>query len=106
MYTLLYNNLPILLYEYNGIDYSAVYEYNYYINKFLDFVCVPPIRVNVFHIRRYLDDCKARGNSDRTLDNIRSDLSAFFKWLYREDIIQNNPMKKIAKMLSCKNSCL
>lgn len=81
-----------------GKTEKTIEQYDYYINKFLDFVCVPPTRVNVFHVRRYLDACKARGNSDRTLDNIRSDLSAFFKWLYREDIIQNNPMKKIVKI--------
>lgn len=48
-----------------------------------------------YDIRYYLACEKERGVSNRTLENYRSYLSAFFQWLAAEEIIDKNPCAKI-----------
>ena len=78
-----------------GKTEKTIDHYSYILRKFFEFVCVPVSRITVFHVRRYLEQCKTNGNCDRTIEDKRSDLSAFFKWLYNEDIIDKNPMRNI-----------
>lgn len=81
-----------------GRSPKTIAHYEWVIRKFFDFCQIPVSRVSVFHVRRFLEDCKARGNNDRTLEDKRSDLSSFFKWLHNEDIIDRNPMKNIGRI--------
>lgn len=46
-------------------------------------------------IQVYLAKILSRGGSKCYCDNIRRDLSSFYNWLYREEIIRTNPMNKI-----------
>lgn len=46
-------------------------------------------------IQVYLAKVLSRGGSKCYCDNIRRDLSSFYNWLYREEIIRTNPMNKI-----------
>lgn len=77
---------------------KTISHYDYTIKKFFDFCGMPVARISVYHIRNYLEDCKSRGNSDVTLEDKRSNLAAFFKWLHNEDIIDKNPMKNIGRI--------
>ena len=47
------------------------------------------------YIQVYLAKVLSRGGSKCYCDNIRRDLSSFYNWLYREEIIRTNPMNKI-----------
>lgn len=50
----------------------------------------------VYDIRYYLACEKQRGLSNVSLENIRANLSAFFRWMSKEGITQNNVMESIA----------
>ena len=88
----------LLALKVEGRTPKTISHYDYTIKKFFDFCGMPVSRVSVYHIRQYLDDCKSRGNSDITLEDKRSNLAAFFKWLHNEDIIEKNPMKNIGRI--------
>lgn len=51
--------------------------------------------MTVYDLRLFLALEKERGVSNRTLENTRANLSAFFQWLLLEDIIQKNPCAAI-----------
>ena len=52
--------------------------------------------MNVYDIRLFLAYEKQRGVSNRTLENTRANLSAFFSWLLQEELINKNPCANIA----------
>lgn len=52
--------------------------------------------IGVYDIRLFLAEEKQRGVSNRTLENTRANLSAFFQWLTLEDHITKNPCMKIS----------
>lgn len=52
--------------------------------------------VTVYDIRFFLACEKQRGVSNRTLENQRAYLSAFFQWLFREELAPRNPCINIA----------
>lgn len=47
--------------------------------------------MTVYDIRLFLAVEKQRGISNRTLENVRANLSAFFQWMTNEEMIQKNP---------------
>lgn len=51
--------------------------------------------IGVYDIRLFLATEKERGVSNRTLENTRANLSAFFQWLLQEDHITKNPCMNI-----------
>lgn len=53
---------------------------------------------SVYDIRYFLACEKERGISNSTLENIRANLSAFFQWMAKEDIISKNPLVNISNI--------
>ena len=51
--------------------------------------------MDIYDIRLFLAYEKSRGVSNRTLENTRANLSAFFRWLTQEDLIHKNPCLNI-----------
>lgn len=51
--------------------------------------------MNVYDIRLFLAYEKERGVSNRTLENTRANLSAFFQWMTQEELIDKNPCANI-----------
>lgn len=51
--------------------------------------------MGVYDLRLFLAYEKQRGVSNRTLENTRANLSAFFQWMHQEDIIIKNPCVNI-----------
>ena len=51
--------------------------------------------MNVYDIRMFLGFEKQRGISNRTLENTRANLSAFFQWMVNEELITKNPCLNI-----------
>lgn len=74
-----------------GKSPKTIERYGYIIRRMQRAVAVPTRNITVFHLRRYLSDEKARGISDVTLESTRQVFSAFFNWLHRERLIDNNP---------------
>ena len=78
-----------------GKSELTINRYVYKIKKFMDWVGVPTRRVNVYHIRSWIAKEKERGIADSTLEGDRSVLSAYFGWLFRESLIEHNPVVNV-----------
>lgn len=74
-----------------GKSEKTVMQYKRTAEKFADTVRKNYNEVTVYDIRLFLACEKQRGVSNRTLENTRANLSAFFQWLTREELILRNP---------------
>ena len=63
------------------------------IEKMLDTINIPVIKITTEMLRKYLVEYQAINNCGKvTIDNIRRSLSTFFSWLEEEDYIIKSPM--------------
>ena len=74
---------------------NTLNHYTYMIGRFMKFVQVPTRSVNVYHIREYFASEKRRGLQDSSIEGMRQILSSYFGWLFREGLIEKNPMVNI-----------
>lgn len=79
----------------DGKSEKTIYQYRLTMSKLATFIGKPYTEIDVYDIRYYLACEKERGVSDRTLENIRANLSAFFQWMTLEELIQKNPCLNI-----------
>lgn len=70
----------------------TIRRYRYVIGQLMEYVKVPTRRITVYHLRGYLAHEKDRGVKDSTLEGTRQVMSAYFGWLWREGLIEKNPM--------------
>ena len=69
------------------------------IEKMLDTISVPVVKITTEMLRKYLVEYQSKNNCGKaTIDNIRRILSTFFSWLEEEDYILKSPMKRIHKI--------
>jgi len=80
----------------DGKSEKTVLAYSYTIRKLAELLQKPYQDTDTFDIRYFLALEKQRGISDRTLENMRANLSAFFQWMTLEEIIPKNPCMRIA----------
>ena len=85
-----------------GRSDKTIERYRYIIQRVFDAVNVPVRKISVFHLRKYFSDEKARGISDRTMDGTRQVLSAFFGWLLKEGLLENDPTVNLGSIKSIK----
>ena len=78
-----------------GLSRKTVYHYGYVLKRLIKACGVPVRRITVYHIRNFIAAEKARGIQDSTLRSHRDAYSAFFGWLFRENLIEKNPMVNI-----------
>ena len=78
-----------------GRSPKTIDRYIYVINRFMAFAKVPTRSVNVYHIRKWITAEKERGIQDSTLEGNRQVLSSFFGWLFRESLIERNPVVNV-----------
>ncbi len=79
----------------DGKSEKTIKQYQREVRKLGDTLHKNYPEMGVYDIRYYLACEKERGVSDRTLENTRANLSAFFQWMTQEEIIQRNPCMKI-----------
>ena len=79
----------------DGKSEKTIDQYRREVSKLADVLHKNYPDMGVYDIRYYLACEKERGISDRTLENSRANLSAFFQWMTQEEIIQRNPCMKI-----------
>lgn len=86
-----------------GCSERTIGYYKYTINKFILETTTPLSDITTEEIRSYLSDMLEKKKvSNQSADNTRRILSSFFSWLFEEDYIQKNPMKRIHKIKSIK----
>ena len=72
--------------------------YRKVVSKLLKNLAVPVRNITVYHLRSWLAKEKERGVSDRTLENDRQIFSSFFGWLWREGLIEKNPVANLGSI--------
>ena len=78
-----------------GRSEKTIERYVYVIGRFMMFAGVPTRAVNVYHIRKWISTEKERGIQDSTLEGNRQVLSSYFGWLFRESLIEKNPVVNV-----------
>ena len=78
-----------------GRSEKTIDRYTYVIGRFMKFAGVPTRAVNVYHIRKWITAEKERGIQDSTLEGNRQVLSSYFGWLFRESLIEKNPVVNV-----------
>lgn len=78
-----------------GRSKKTIERYELMISKFFKFASAPVRSITVYHIRDWLADGKKRGLQDSTLEGDRAVLSSFFGWLFREGLIEKNPILNV-----------
>ena len=79
----------------SGKSKKTIYQYKRAIRRFAEFIRMSLVDIGTYEIRYYLVCEKERGLSNRSLENIRSILSAFYGWMFNEEIISKNPFSKV-----------
>ena len=75
-----------------GRSAKTIARYVYIIDRFMKHANVKTRKVNVYHVRNWLAAEKERGIADSTLEGQRQVLSSYFGWLFRESLIERNPV--------------
>lgn len=82
-----------------GRSDKTIFFYRFAIEKMLNSVGKNVCSITTDDLRRYLSNYQSeRGVSKVTIDNIRRDLSSFFKWLEDENYIFKSPLRRIHKI--------
>lgn len=79
----------------DGKSEKTIYQYRNTCRKLAEALGKPFDQMGAYDIRYFLACEKERGLSNRSLENMRSNISAFFQWMSKEDIIPKNPCMAI-----------
>ena len=79
----------------DGKSEKTIYQYVTCCSKLGAFLQKPYTEMSAYDIRYFLAEQKAKGIQNRTVENYRSYISAFFHWMAVEEIIQKDPCEKI-----------
>jgi len=78
-----------------GRSDKTIARYDYILNRIFKDINVPIKSINVYHLRTYLMNMKDNGKADSTIEGYREILCAFYSWLQKEGLIQNNPCSNL-----------
>lgn len=84
----------------DGKSKKTIYQYMWTLKRLSEVIQKPFAEMGAYDIRFYFAIEKERGISNRTLENHRSYISAFFQWMTNEEIIVKNPITKV-KRIKC-----
>mgnify|MGYP002526089693 CR=1 FL=1 len=79
-----------------GKSEKTIYQYGRTIQRFYQNVQKNFTEIGVYDIRLFLAFEKERGISNRSLENTRANISAFFQWMTREELIPKNPCANVS----------
>lgn len=79
----------------DGKSKKTIYAYYRTLVRFMDFIHKPIMEIGTYDIRFYLASEKERGISDSTMESTRVKISAFFGWMFDEEMIPKNPCRTI-----------
>ena len=78
-----------------GRSQKTIDRYVYVIGRFMKYANTSARNVTVYHIRDWLAAEKKRGIQESTLEGNRTVLSSYFSWLFREGLIEKNPIVNV-----------
>lgn len=79
----------------DGKSEKTIYQYRNSCRKLAEALGKSFDEMGAYDLRYFLACEKERGLSNRSLENLRANLSAFFQWMTKEDIIPKNPCMAI-----------
>lgn len=79
----------------DGKSEKTIAQYHRTVIKMTEMLQKLYTEIGPYDIRLFLAYEKSRGISNRTLENTRANLSAFFQWMTTEEIIEKNPCMSI-----------
>lgn len=75
----------------DGKSKKTIYAYKTALRRLAEFIGKPLKEIGTYEIRYYLACEKERGVSNVSIENTRSYISVFYKWMVDEEIIGKNP---------------
>ena len=81
-----------------GRSKKTIEHYRGVLRRFLKDAGITPRKVTVYHLRAYLAKLKERGLKDSTIAHHREVFSSFFGWLFREGLIEKNPVVNLGNI--------
>lgn len=87
-----------------GRSVKTIERYKYQLGRFMEAVKTTTRKITVYHIRSWLAGEKERGIKDSTLEGLRQVLSSYFGWLFRESLIDKNPMANVGPIKVAKKA--
>lgn len=78
-----------------GRSEKTITRYKYVIGRFMEFAKAPTRQITVYHVREWITAEKERGIQESTLEGQRQVLSSYFGWLFREALIERNPVANV-----------
>lgn len=78
-----------------GKSQGTINGYSYRLNHMVNSLQIHFTDIGPYDIRYYLANLKMKGYSDRTLESVRTYISAFYTWMMNEEIISKNPCVQI-----------
>ena len=81
-----------------GRSYKTIRAYKGAIKRLMNEIKVTVRRVTVYHLRSYIAKMKERGLKESTMENQRQVFSSFFGWLFREGLIEKNPVVNLGSI--------
>lgn len=79
-----------------GRSEKTIERYRYILTRYMNEAEVSLVESDVFALRLYLAELGQNGCSDRTVNGVRSVLSAFYGWAYNEGFVPKNPAANLA----------
>lgn len=79
----------------DGKAESSIRQYVRTLIKLAELIRKPYTKMSAQDIRYYLGDIKERGGKNSHIENQRSYVSAFFRWMLDEELIEKNPCAKV-----------
>lgn len=74
---------------------KTISNYRIVLRKFMEETNVPVRRITVYHLRSFITKLKERGLKDSTINHYREVFSSYFGWLFREGLIEKNPVANL-----------
>lgn len=75
-----------------GRSEKTIEHYRYVLTRLQDETKVPFAKMTIYDVRAYLAEEEKRGISASTREGYREIYAGFYGWLYREGLIQKNPL--------------
>lgn len=81
-----------------GRSRKTIEQYRGVIKRLLKEIRVSVRRVSVYHLRNYLTKLKDKGLKESTMEGYRQVFSSYFGWLFREGLIEKNPVVNLGSI--------
>lgn len=88
--------------EIEGRSAKTIAMYRGVITRAMQEIRAPIRKITVYHLRSYLMTLRKKGNKDSSVKSVREVLCAYFGWLHKEGLIEQNPCSNLSPVKCAK----